>query len=245
MKFIDKIDRINFSESIRLPITIACIFWLIEIMEYLGEVNIHNLGIYPRELKGLPGIVFSPFLHGDFKHLLNNTPSFVVLSTAIIAFYPKNAIRIMTFIYLFTGVGVWLFARPAYHIGASGLVYGFASFLFFHGLFRRDVRSLGISLAVAFLFNGMLYGIFPVETGVSWESHVIGAICGVAVAFAYRDLAFKPDEKTWQKEGAEHVIEGYQNIEAPAFKYTFVATKNDELENSWYIFHQMIYFFEC
>lgn len=222
MKIKDNLEQLNLSESIRIPVTFASVFWLIEILEYSGGVNLNELGIYPRELKGVLGIICSPFLHGDFKHLVNNTPSFVALSTAIIAFYPRNAFKLMGLIYVSTGIGVWLFARPAYHIGASGLIYGFASFLFFNGLFRRDIRSLAISLAVAFLFNGMLYGIFPVQSGISWESHLIGACCGAVVAFIYRDILVLEEENLWKDDSNYNPVhEGYQNLESAQFRYEF------------------------
>lgn len=212
----------TITKSIRWPILLVIIFWIIKLLEHSLGIDLYQLGIYPLSLKGIPGIFISPFLHGNFQHLISNTPTFIVLGSCIYFFYPKIANKTVLTIYIFTGMGVWLLARPnAYHIGASGLIYGFASFIFFSGLFRKDPKTLAISMLVLLLYGSMLYGIFPQQKGVSWESHLIGAIAGGNFAFYFR----KEDRNNNKKADEHHIdtnpLEGYRNIENNTFKYYF------------------------
>lgn len=144
------------------------------------------LGILPRTLTGTVGILTGPLVHGDFSHLLSNTSSLLLLLIALFYFYDKIALEVFLWIYLMTGIWVWIAARPAYHIGASGLVYGIVTFLFFSGLLRKDPRSMAVALATMFLYGGMIYGIFPGNEGISWESHMLGAVAGTFCAFYFR-----------------------------------------------------------
>ena len=105
---------------------------------------------------------------------------------AVFYFYEKIALEVFIWIYLVTGFWVWVAARQAYHIGASGLVYGLATFLFFSGLFRRDIRSVAVATAIGFLYSGMVQGIFPTADNISWESHLLGAGAGLFCAFYFR-----------------------------------------------------------
>lgn len=213
----------TLGKSVRIPLIVVIAFWLIELFESSTGLNLDALGIYPRSVSGLIGIVFSPFLHGSFEHLASNSISFILLLASILFFYPGIARQVIWGVYLTTGIGVWLFARPAYHIGASGLIYGFAGFLFFFGVFRKDTKSLNISLLMAFLYHGMLYGVFPNQQGVSWESHFIGALSGASFAYMLRGYkgdappASPEDDSTpsWYPE------EGYRNIEGERYKYEY------------------------
>jgi len=135
----------------------------------------------------LIGILTSPFIHANFNHLINNTVPFFFLLSAIFYFYQKVAWRVLFISYLFTGSLVWLMARASYHIGASGLVYSFASFLFFSGIVRRNINLLAISMLVIFLYGSMVWGIFPYKPDMSWESHLIGMTTGALLSVIYRD----------------------------------------------------------
>jgi membrane associated rhomboid family serine protease len=170
---------------------------------------------------GLIGILFAPFLHGDYNHLMSNTVPFLVLCTAILFFYSRISALVILLIWAGTGMGVWLLARGSYHIGASGVVYGFASFLFFSGVFRRDFKALGIALAVAVLYGGLVYGVLPIYPGVSWESHLIGAIMGGLVAYGFR--RFKQDEAAAKQEKLyfDDYKTGYRNMESEKMKYQY------------------------
>ena len=212
----------TLSQSLRWPILMVCLFWVIKLGEHALQIDLYQLGIFPLSLEGLPGIVFSPFLHGNFQHLASNTPTFIVLGASIYFFYPRIATKVITVIYIFSGIGVWLLARPdAYHIGASGLIYGFASFLFFSGVFRKEPKTLAISMVVLLLYGSMLYGIFPQQKGVSWESHLIGAVAGGNFAFYFRKENRKYKEDSRDDNIINESTEGYQNIENKSFKYYY------------------------
>jgi membrane associated rhomboid family serine protease len=159
-------------------------------------------GIYPRKITGLMGIINAPLIHSDFSHLISNTPMLLILGIAIIYFYPDSAYKTFLVIYLLTGIGVWLFARSAYHIGASGLIYGFLGFLFFSGIFKRDNRSIALGLLITFLYGGLIWGILPGIKEVSWEAHLSGGVAGIISAFIFRKL--DPRKKyDWENEQEE------------------------------------------
>ena len=145
------------------------------------------------------GILSAPLIHASISHILSNTPTLLILSVAVMYFYPSSSLKVFAIIYLLTGTLVWLFAREAYHIGASGIIYGLLSFLFFSGVFRRDNRSIALALLVTFIYGGLVWGILPGAKGISWESHLFGGISGIIVSFIYRkeDPYIKYD---WEKE---------------------------------------------
>lgn len=176
--------------------------WIIHLISEILNFYPYKLGILPRNLIGLIGIFTSPLIHSDFSHLISNSFPLILLGFGIFYFYPKSAYKVLAFVYFCTGILVWLFAREVYHVGASGIVYAFVSYLFFNGLFRRDVRSITLSLIVVFLYGGLVWGIFPLEEGVSWESHLFGAVSGMLASFVFRkfDSIKKYD---WEDEESE------------------------------------------
>jgi membrane associated rhomboid family serine protease len=174
--------------SLIIPASFIFLMWFVKISEILFEADFSFLGIYPLELKGVPGIFLSPLIHDDFKHLFNNSIPLLVLWTGIFYFYSEVAFRVSFMIYFLTGMFVWLAGRDAWHIGASGLVYGFASFLFFSGIIRRYFRLIALSLLVVFLYGSMVWGMVPeLYKNVSWEAHMLGFIAGIIMALWYRD----------------------------------------------------------
>jgi membrane associated rhomboid family serine protease len=160
--------------------------WLTWIFQVADGRDFYYLGIYPRRFDGLPGIITSPFVHGSFNHLISNTFPFLFLLTAIFYFYRNIAWRLVIYSCLATGFLVWALARPSYHIGASGQIYCYASFLFFSGIVRKNVNLLAISLLVIFLYGSMIWGIFPVEPEISFESHLVGLVVGGIMAVYFR-----------------------------------------------------------
>ena len=215
----------TLADSLRKTLTIVSVFWAIKLFEVVMGTSLSAFGILPRATQGLIGILASPFLHGDFSHLISNSIPFVVLGTSILFFYPRIAARVIILIYVFTGLGVWLFARAeSYHIGASGIVYGFASFLLFCGMFRKDFKSITVAMVVAFLYGGLIYGVFAVHPGISWESHLIGAIMGAYAAFHYRKVREHDDHDDgyhYRRFNFKDEQEGYRNIESERFRYRY------------------------
>ncbi|HJW29426.1 MAG TPA: rhomboid family intramembrane serine protease, partial [Saprospiraceae bacterium] len=140
-----------------------------------------------RRVEGLPGILTAPLIHGGWEHLFYNSVSFFLLSAVLFSFYPRIALRSFILLYIMSGLGVWIFAQPnSYHIGASGIVYGMVSLVFWNGIFRRNVKSIVLALIVLMVYAGFFSGIFPGKEGVSWESHLLGAIAGIFLAWWYR-----------------------------------------------------------
>jgi membrane associated rhomboid family serine protease len=200
--------------SLFIPGMIIFFMWLVKIIEVLFNLNFSSLGIYPLEAKGLPGILFSPFIHSGFKHLFDNTLPLFFLSTALFYFYSDVAMKVFIWTYLFTGILVWIAGREAWHIGASGLVYGLASFLFFSGIIRRYYRLVALSLLIVFLYGSMVWGIFPgIYRNVSWESHMLGFFSGVLLAIWFRNEGPQEPVYEWMEEEDENDEGGKQEIE--------------------------------
>jgi membrane associated rhomboid family serine protease len=173
-------------KSFRFPMQFCLLIWFIFWIQIVLKINLAHLGIIPRSEAGLPGILFAPLLHGSMVHLFSNTVPLLILGTTIFFFYPRAAYRIFFLSWFATNLLVWIFARPSVHLGASGLVYGIAFFLFFIGFFRKDFISILLSFVTVIFYGGIVYGIFPGEPYVSWESHMCGAIVGFCCAFYFR-----------------------------------------------------------
>lgn len=172
--------------SLFYPLLFVAFLWAIKVFEVISNTNLSWYGIYPRTVHGLIGVVTMPLLHADFDHLLSNTVPLLVLGTIIFYFYRSIAFQVFFWVYIMTGIWVWAAARESYHIGASGILYGFISFLFFSGVFRKDTRLLALSLFVVFLYGGTVWGMLPIREGVSWESHLLGALAGLITSYNFK-----------------------------------------------------------
>lgn len=178
------------------------LLWIIQFLQWVVDKNISTYGVLPRKTEGLIGILTAPLIHADFSHLISNSITLFLLLFGILYFYRSSVVKVFFIIYIADGFLVWLFARQSYHIGASGLVYGFASFLFFSGLFRKDKRSIALSLLIVFLYGGMVWGILPADPKISFESHLFGAIVGIVCAFMFRKND-PPPKYEWEEENYE------------------------------------------
>ena len=187
--------------SMIIPGIFVFLMWLVKIIEVLFNIDLYQYGIYPLTLKGLQGIIFSPFIHASFNHLFSNTLPLFFLSVALFYFYSEVALKVFIWTYFITGFLVWIAGREAYHIGASGLVYGLASFLFFSGIIRKYFRLIALSLLIVFLYGSMVWGLFPgVYKDVSWESHMLGFFSGVILALVYRKQGPQEPVYEWLEE---------------------------------------------
>jgi len=187
--------------SMIIPGVIVFFMWLVKVIEVLFELDFSGGGIYPLNVKGLPGILFSPFIHDDFKHLFNNTLPLFFLSVSLFYFYSDVALKILGWTFLLTSFLVWIAGRSAWHIGASGLVYGLASFLFFSGIIRKHFRLIALSLLIVFMYGSMVWGIFPdIYKNVSWESHMLGFVSGIVLTIAFRKEGPQPPVYDWMEE---------------------------------------------
>ncbi|WP_121346648.1 rhomboid family intramembrane serine protease [Gillisia mitskevichiae] len=185
---------------IAYPILFVLILWVVFWFEIRFGFDFNYLGIQPRTLKGLRGIVFSPFIHSDIKHLFHNTIPLFILSTALFFFYRTISWKVLLVGLLLTGLLTWVIGRPANHIGASGVIYLLASFLFFKGIFSKYYRLIALSLVVVFLYGGLLWFIVPVDPKISWEGHLSGLIVGLLLAFIFKQEIIIIPKYDWEKE---------------------------------------------
>jgi membrane associated rhomboid family serine protease len=177
-------ERSIFGSSV-VPFRVVFFMWLVFFLEYVYNWHFSNFGIHPRSIFGLIGIFTAPLIHGNVSHLVSNTVPLIFLGSTLFFFYPRIGGAVFFRAYFWTNILVWLFARPANHIGASGLVYGLAFFLIFFGIFRRDLLSILISVLTLLLYGGVFYGVLPTDPMVSWESHLAGALVGITSAITF------------------------------------------------------------
>ena len=168
----------SISAAIIVPSRMVFLMWAIFTFEITLGIDLGVFGILPREPLGLIGVFTAPLIHGSVIHLTSNTLPFLFLGTTLYFFYYPIASRVFYLCYFGSGILVWIFARTSFHIGASGVIYGMASFLIFYGFFRKDFKSLFISTVIIFFYWSLVYGILPTQSGVSWESHLLGGIVG-------------------------------------------------------------------
>jgi membrane associated rhomboid family serine protease len=197
-------DRTNFRLAAAIALGFVLLLWLVQLSNWALQLSPEYFGVWPRRLAGLPGIFSAPLVHGGFAHLVANSLPLIVLGTTMLYLYPSSAVRVLPALYVGPGVAVWLFARDSVHIGASGLVYGMVAFVFVAGLLRRDRRAIAASLLVCFLYGALVWGVLPIERGVSWETHLAAALIGLAMAIALRRRDPLPRKRyDWEGEEAE------------------------------------------
>jgi membrane associated rhomboid family serine protease len=193
--------RKRFFLSLIIPGIFISLMWLVKITEVLFEADFSVFGIYPLTVRGLPGILFSPFIHADFRHLINNSIPLFLLSLLLFYFYSEISFKIFSLTFIITGILVWIGGREGWHIGASGMVYGLASFLFFSGIIRKYFRLVALSLLIVFLYGQMVWGIFPgIHDNISWESHMLGFISGIMLAIIYRKEGPQTPVYEWMED---------------------------------------------
>ena len=176
----------NKTSPFIVPTLFILLIWGIYAMEIKYGFNLNKYGIFPRTIEGLRGIVFTHFLHSNTGHLFNNSIPLFVLLSSLFYFYKDIAFKILIIGGLLTGFAIWLIARDSYHIGASGIVYLLFSFVFFSGIIRKHYRLVALSFIVIFLYGSMIWYVFPIKDGMSWEGHLSGFLVGLVLAFIYR-----------------------------------------------------------
>lgn len=200
----DEEPRNPFLLALVFPLCFVSALWIVKTVEVYFGFHFASYGVYPREISGLFGIVTAPFIHDSFNHLINNSLPLLVLGTAIFYSYREVRWKIFFWSYFMTHLWVWAAARSAYHIGASGLVYAFASFVFFSGLIRWNIKLLALSLLVVFLYGSMVWGVFPIDYRISWEAHLLGSIAGFLLAVFFRKEGPQKEKYSWDFEEEEN-----------------------------------------
>lgn len=196
-----KSNQLKFTpEVIGFPLLVVMVLWIIFWIESRYNINLNRYGVYPRTLEGLRGILFSPFIHGSLKHIFNNSVPLLVLISALFYFYRDIRWKVLLYGLLLTGLATWCIGRSSYHIGASGVVYMLAAFLFFKGIFSKQYQLTALSLAVVFVYGGMLWYVFPGKLGISWEGHLSGFVIGLVFAFFFKGNPVERKKYEWEKE---------------------------------------------
>jgi membrane associated rhomboid family serine protease len=192
----------NLINAVKTAAVPVLLIWVIHIIKVAGNFHWGRFGVFPRELDGIAGIFFAPLIHGDFQHLLSNSVPLFFLTSMILFFYKRVAVISLLLLYFITGLLVWLFARQVYHIGASGVVYAMVSFVFWNGVFRKNLKSVVLALVIVVMYGSYFVGIVPNQPGISWESHLLGGLTGIVVSFIFRNQ-FEEDEiehDPWENE---------------------------------------------
>jgi len=194
----------NFTLAVKLALAFVGVLWLIHFSNFALDLGPEELGLRPREWPGLVGVLFAPLLHANFEHLLSNSLPMLVVGTTMLYLYPRASPRVLPAVYLGPGLAVWLVGRSAVHIGASGIIYGLVAYVMLAGLIRRDRRAIGAALLVCFMYGTLVWGVLPIRTGVSWETHLAAALIGGALALAFRRMDIPPRKRySWDDESAE------------------------------------------
>ena len=197
-------SRASFWLAVKIALGFVALIWLVDAFNWGLDLELQRFGVRPRQLAGLPGILFAPLLHAGFDHLIANSLPLLVLGTAMLYLYPNSALRVLPAVYVGPGIAVWLFAGGGVHVGASGLVYGLVSYIFAAGLIRRDRRAIAASLLVSFVYGTLAWGVLPIKPGVSWQTHLAAALIGVSMAIVLRHLDIPPRIRyTWEDEPDE------------------------------------------
>jgi len=199
----DKFEKIRLIKSLIVPFIMVFVIWTVKLFEVYSHINLHFLGVLPLKVAGLIGIITAPLIHADFNHLLSNTFALFFLTTALFYFYKEIAAWAFFSIYILSGFWVWFFGRDAYHIGASGIIYGLVAFLFFSGIFRKHKPLVALSLTIVFLYGSIIWGIFPLHASLSWETHLTGLIAGLIMAVYYKNEGPQKPIYQWEEEAED------------------------------------------
>ncbi|PIW70611.1 MAG: rhombosortase [Ignavibacteriales bacterium CG12_big_fil_rev_8_21_14_0_65_30_8] len=170
----------------QFPLLFIIFIWIIQLVQVFTGLDFARYGLLPHTTKGLIGIITAPLIHSNFNHIISNTIPLLLLGSGIFYFYKDVAHKMFFMVFLIPGILVWFLGRSSYHIGSSGIVYGFVTFVFFSGLIRRDNRSIALALIVTFLYGSLIWGILPLSRDISWEYHLFGALTGIYAAIIFR-----------------------------------------------------------
>jgi len=188
----------NLFKILFVPMMFLLIMWTTHLFQFVFNISFIKLGVLPKTYIGLKGVFLSPFIHKDWSHLINNSYPILVLGTLLFYSYKKIAYRIFFLLFIFSGVLLWMIGRQSFHIGASGIIYSLASFLFFSGIIRKNPPLTAISLVVLFLYGSMIWGLFPINKFSSWEGHLSGFITGLVISILFREDGPKRKKYQWE-----------------------------------------------
>jgi membrane associated rhomboid family serine protease len=201
------------------PCVFLILLWLILLWEWNFHTDWHWMGVYPRTVSGLLGILTQPLVHANAKHLFSNSIPLFALGWCLFYFYKDLGYTVFPMLWIFSGFITWCIGRESYHIGASGLIYGISFFLFFSGVFRRYIPLLAISILVVFLYGSTVWYMFPVweliEENISWEGHLSGAFSGFLCASLFRKYGPQKPSDPFENDDDEE-----ENTESDTSSFT-------------------------
>jgi membrane associated rhomboid family serine protease len=213
-------DRARAGYAVLGAVGLVAGIWLAWFGAWMLGWSMDDLGIRPRSVSGLIGVLTAPFAHASFEHLMSNTLPLGILAALTLYAYPRATRYALPLIWIASGLGVWLWARPSVHVGISGIVHGLMFFLFVMGLLRRDRLGVAIALMVFFLYGGMVMTVLPRDPDVSFEYHLFGALAGIATALVlFRIDALPPRKRySWEDEDDADaaVLSANDELEPPA-----------------------------
>ena len=206
-----------------IPFLFLLVMWLVKLIELQFDLSFVKFGVSPQTLKGLRGLLFSPFIHKDLTHLFNNSYPILILGGLLFSVYRKIALPIFVWLFFISGFWLWIIGRPSFHIGASGIIYALASFLCISGVIRKNPKLAAVSLIIIFLYGSMIWGIIPTKEPISWEGHLAGFVAGILVAVFYRNEG--PPHKKYQWEIDEELEK--QEIKENKIEINYTITKKE------------------
>ena len=224
----NKVEQKTLLNILFFPILFLIIMWMVKLVEHNFEISFADYGVRPKSLSGLKGILFSPFIHKDFSHLINNSYPILILGGMLFSFYKKIAKQLFLWLFFIAGFWLWVIGRPSFHIGASGLIYALAAFLFISGLIRENPRLSAVSMLIIFLYGSMIWGVLPTKEHISWEGHFSGFMAGIIVAIFYRNEG--PKRKKYQWEIDEELEEELEEelLKENELKINYTLKKEDK-----------------
>ncbi|MCD6056339.1 MAG: AraC family transcriptional regulator [Gammaproteobacteria bacterium] len=187
----------SFNHNIPTLLVILAILWGVQLVNSISGYALNQLGIYPRHLKGLIGILFSPFLHGSYGHLfLNSIPLFILTNFVLMEGWPVFISVTVTIMFI-GGLLTWLMARLAYHIGASGIIMGYWGYLLVNAYYQQSMLAIVLALVCLLYFGSMWLNIFPDKSASSWEGHLFGLMAGVSASYAAPIVLVRLAQLVW------------------------------------------------
>lgn len=245
---------INFLKDL-LPAFFLCLLPIfVFIIDHIFSLQLYKYGIQARNLTGLRGIIFSPFLHGDWKHLMSNSVPLFALLWLIRSHFRDIQTIVILFIWIASGFWTWIIGGQGYTIGSSSVVYGLAAFAVTAGFLSKNRQAQGIGLFTLFFYGSLIWGIFPLQMneGISWQGHLSGLIAGILVAFVLQpgmppkpkyswetepEIEIPYEEQYWREdyvEKSEMETDLHKENKEQTIKivYEFIPTKKDEEDKS-------------
>lgn len=187
-------EKSHFFRNLLIVSTLLSVLYIVKMYEVITGHDLGYFGIYPKNIYGLRGILFAPFIHGSWEHLFSNTVPFFVLMNILLNAYDYAAVRVLVFIHIITGLFVWALAPSgSFHIGISGIIYGIVGFIILTGFFRNERSSFVIAILVGLMYGSFIWGFLP-QPGVSWQSHLFGFVSGGIIAWFLRNYKLPPAE---------------------------------------------------